>query len=103
MQENERSTLTPSLPTIPESSTTDTALVQLHIAEYQALTTRGTYFITIMAGMFPLFVLYLAVVAQVVKPANAFLTQALVGLLGTPGGVRAAFFWGNFVVLPNNG
>lgn len=40
-------------------------LVQLHLAEYQALTTRNTYWITLQYGVWPILLLVLTLVAQV--------------------------------------
>jgi hypothetical protein len=37
------------------SNNTDTALLQLHIAEYQALTTRASYWIVLQVGLLPIF------------------------------------------------
>ncbi|HEX3654523.1 MAG TPA: hypothetical protein VHV55_01885 [Pirellulales bacterium] len=39
-------------------------LVQLHIAEYQALTTRCTYWITLQFSLWPILLLYLALIVQ---------------------------------------
>jgi hypothetical protein len=100
MPNNKATELEPSRQPHPEPGSTDNLqlLTQLHIAEYQALTTRATYFITIMAGIFPLFALYIAIVAQVIKPYNGAFIDALLKLLTAPNGVRAAFLWGNFFV-----
>ena len=100
MDGKEPSPAVPSPNDTPEPIPVDNPqlLTQLHIAEYQALTTRATYFITIMAGMFPLFILYLAVVSQLIKPANGAFTDAFIRLLTVPTGVRAAFVWGNFFI-----
>jgi hypothetical protein len=93
-------TLTPLKEPGDSPSQPDAALlIQLHAAEYQALTARATYFITIMAGIWPLMILYLAVVAQVVKSSNASFSESLKVILSTPTFVRAAFVWGNLFVL----
>lgn len=47
------------------SSDSDVLLIQLHVAEYQALTTRATYFITLMSGVWPLVILFIALTGQV--------------------------------------
>ena len=39
-------------------------LIQAHMAEYQALTTRATYMITLMAGIWPLVLVAIALAAQ---------------------------------------
>ncbi len=52
-----------------------------------------------MAGIWPLMILYLAVVAQVVKSSNTSFTESLKVILSTPTFVRAGFVWGNLVVL----
>ena len=41
------------------------ALVQLHIAEYQALTTRSTYWITIQNSVWALILIYLTIVVSI--------------------------------------
>src|SRR5258708_9039570 len=41
------------------------ALNQLHIAEYQALTTRSSYWIILQASLFPAVPIYLALAVQV--------------------------------------
>ena len=41
------------------------ALLQLYIAEYQALTTRNTYWITLQYALWPILILSLALLAQV--------------------------------------
>ena len=40
------------------------ALLQVHLAEYQALTTRNTYWMTLQYALFPILLLFLAIVAQ---------------------------------------
>jgi hypothetical protein len=57
-------------------------LIQLHVAEYQALTTRATSFITLMAGIWTLVLLYVAFAAQVP--------------MSFP---RPLFWWGSGVIL----
>ena len=47
------------------SNNTDTALLQLYIAEYQALTTRASYWIVLQVGLLPIIPIYLAMAAQV--------------------------------------
>lgn len=51
-----------------------------------------------MAGVFPLFVLYLAVIAQIIKPDSGAFTDALSKLIAAPTGMRAAVLWGNLFV-----
>jgi hypothetical protein len=43
----------------------DSKILQLHLAEYQMLTTRNTYWITIQMSLWPVLLLVLALVAQV--------------------------------------
>src|SRR5258708_2627795 len=43
------------------------ALTQLHIAEYQALTTRSSYWIILQASLLPAVPIYLALASQVVS------------------------------------
>ena len=43
---------------------TDSSLIQLHIAEYQALTTRGSYWIVLQVSLLPIIPIYLALAAQ---------------------------------------
>lgn len=50
-------------------------LIQLHIAEYQTLTTRNTYWITLQYALWPLLLLILGFLAQV---RNTFSPQAFV-------------------------
>src|SRR5450631_2924519 len=69
-------------------------LSQLHSSEYQALTTRATYFLTLMAGIFPLMGLYLALVVQLWRPSGISLWAAFDALLQYPGR-RAFMLWGN--------
>lgn len=49
-------------PTVPDGQTS--YLIQLHIAEYQALTTRNTYWMTMQFALFPMLLLFMALVAQ---------------------------------------
>ena len=77
----------------------DPRLVQIHTSEYQALTTRATYFISIMASISPVCVVYLGLAAQAVKSPNMSFTQSVAYLLASRDWVRAAFVWGNFAVL----
>lgn len=73
-------------------------LTQLHSVEYQALTTRATSFITLMAGVFPLMGIYLALVLQLWRPSGISLWAAFDSLLQYPGR-RACLLWGNLIVL----
>lgn len=41
-----------------------TVLIQLHIAEYQALTTRATYFITLMGTVWPVLLIFFGLLVQ---------------------------------------
>ena len=41
------------------------SMLQLHLAEYQALTTRNTYWITLQFALWPILLIYFALVAQV--------------------------------------
>src|SRR6266446_9227898 len=41
------------------------ALIQLHTSEYQALSTRASYWIVLQVGLLPLIPLYLAMATQV--------------------------------------
>ena|ERR1035437_976036 len=61
--------------------------LQLHIAEYNALTTRSTYYITISASLVPVIVIFLALVAQMWS--NPYSKHAL---LIWPTGVAIQFF-----------
>lgn len=47
------------------SHTNEASLVQLHIAEYQAATTRASYWIVLQVGLLPIIPIYLAMAAQV--------------------------------------
>jgi hypothetical protein len=70
---------------------------QVHLAEYQALTTRATYFITTSAGIWPLVVLYLAFAVQLWKPSGGSFDESVRTLL-QPGRNRW-LIWGNLIVL----
>ena len=74
------------------------ALIQLHTAEYSALTTRATYLITLATSIFPLMGIYLALIAQLCKPEGIALRFAYQGLLRLPI-QRSLMFWGNLFVL----
>ena len=47
------------------SDTSEDKLINLHIAEYQALTTRASYWIVLQVGLLPIIPIYLAMAAQV--------------------------------------
>jgi hypothetical protein len=47
------------------SNTSEDNLVNLHIAEYQALTTRASYWIVLQVGLLPIIPIYLAMASQV--------------------------------------
>ncbi|MGA9997667.1 MAG: hypothetical protein WBP93_19790 [Pyrinomonadaceae bacterium] len=70
------------------SHTNEASLVQLHIAEYQALTTRASYWIVLQFGLLPVVPIYLTLAAQVwesgaiVKEAVIWGTVAGLQLLG---------------------
>ena len=74
------------------------AIVNLHIAEYSALMTRATYFITLQVGMWSLMAIYLGFVAQVSKPEGLSLSTAFNNLLQRPT-ERAIMLWGNLFIL----
>jgi hypothetical protein len=83
---------------LPKASELRQLLTQLHSVEYQALTTRATYFITLMAGVFPLIGIYLALVIQLWRPSGISLSVAFDSLLQYQGR-RACLLWGNLLVL----
>src|SRR5258707_1254022 len=74
------------------------SLVQLHSAEYEALMTRATYFITIMATIWPLMILFLTLVIGGWKPSGVSLGTAL-NSLRSRGAGRSVFVWGNLFVV----
>ncbi len=89
-----------SLETTDEGIPPDRALllIQPHIAEYEALMTRATYFITIMAGIWPLVLIFLGVSIQFWKTQNVSLNVAWNNLLQNHG-QRAAMLWGTDAAL----
>lgn len=46
-------------------------LIHIHIAEYQALTTRSTYWILIQSALWPMLILFITLVAQVYKESDS--------------------------------
>jgi hypothetical protein len=74
------------------------AVVNLHIAEYSALMTRATYFITLQVGMWSLMAIYLGFVAQFSKPEGLSLGAAFDNLLQRPA-ERGMMLWGNLFIL----
>jgi hypothetical protein len=61
--------MTPTSPSVPDSSSA-LGLLQLHIAEYNALTTRNTYYITIAASFFPVLLLVLTILVAIWNSLN---------------------------------
>lgn len=103
MSEEVRPSRHPIDETLPQSDVRtvlhgDDSLIHLHTAEYTALTTRATYFITLATGIFPLMGIYLALVAQFCKPEGIPLRVAYQYLLRLPI-QRSAMFWGNLFIL----
>jgi hypothetical protein len=56
-------TAIPILP-VTESSHGDVALLNVHVAEYEAMTTRCTYFMALQMGLWPLLLLFWPLLAQ---------------------------------------
>jgi hypothetical protein len=82
----------------PPSPGVVASLVQLHSVEYEALMTRATYFITIMATIWPLLILFLTLVIAAWKPTGVSMSMAL-SSLRSPGAERTVFVWGNLLVI----
>lgn len=70
------------------SQTNDASLVQLHIAEYQAVTTRASYWIVLQVGLLPVVPIYLALAAKIwqsgaiVKEVTIWATLAGLQIVG---------------------
>ena len=73
------------------SHTNDASLLQLHIAEYQALTTRASYWIVLQFGLLPVIPIYLALAAQV-SESGVILKEVVIW--GTVAGLQlVALVW----------
>lgn len=92
MERNERKDET-ELHDRNQLTVTDANLLQLHIAEYTALTTRGSYWIVIQAGMLTLVPIFLALAGQV----NAVADRAVVSWGVLAGLTFTAMVWTVFL------
>src|SRR5438105_149514 len=72
-----------TIPIIPtERQSGDNGLLSVHIAEYEAMTTRCTYFMALQMGLWPLLLLFWPLLAQL-RGAVPNRTLVWLGLLGS--------------------
>src|SRR5437868_4189465 len=72
------------------------ALIQLHIAEYQALTTRGSYWIILQASLIPIVPIYLALAVEVWKSGT--IVREVVIWIAVAGLQLIGIVWGQTLV-----